>query len=297
MYLQEWPEVGEVVMCQVVECVDSGSYVELLEYNNIIGMVGVTQYSKQRIRNISKLMNVGKILPAQVLAVDKQNKYIDLSKKSLGIQDIEQCEAKFVKSKRVHSFVRQAACALKFDDETLIESEMLKIYTDVVWTIKRGDAHIDDILKQVTNEQFTQMCAGVDEELLARLLVAKSKVYKMEVMTFTGEVTLVCYSIRGIEATQAVLREIKQQTTSALKINYMSNSTYAFSCSSDDYEYACKLVNSSMEQAVLKMKIEPGGEGVIKELAVTPEEKQRKQNALMLALRKRDSDLNDLALE
>jgi translation initiation factor 2 subunit 1 len=313
MYKEEWPAVGDVVMCRVVECVDSGSYVELLEYDNIIGMVGVTQYSKQRIRNISKLMNVGKILPAQVLAVDKQNKYIDLSKKSLTLKEIEQCEAKFIKSKRVHSFVKhtaQIACEHESKDDVNVDQKMLRVYTDVLWSklgncVNNTHTHIDDVLKQLSDSQLAELCAGVDEKVIQALIAAKNKVYKLEPLTFVGEVTLVCYSIRGIEATQQILRQIKSEVQ-GLKITYSSNSTYVFAYTSDNYEYACNLINTSMDRALLLMKIEPGGDGVIKERAVTPEEKLRKQHSMqIMSMRSRtpssdesnDSDLDTPALE
>ena len=71
-YRNDWPEVGDIVMCKVVEVLDLGSYVELLEYDNIRGMIGISDLSRLRIRHIQKLVNVGKILAAEVIRVDPE---------------------------------------------------------------------------------------------------------------------------------------------------------------------------------------------------------------------------------
>ena len=112
MYAHKLPQKGELVMCQVTEVGDSGSYVKLLEFNNIQGMIGITEYSRKHIRSISKLMNVNKIIAAEVINVDASGRYVDLSKKTLDAVDIHYCENKYHKSKKIHSIVRRAATLL-----------------------------------------------------------------------------------------------------------------------------------------------------------------------------------------
>jgi len=58
-----------------------GAYVQLLEYNNIEGMILLSELTRRRIRSVSKLIKVGRIEPVMVLRVDKEKGYIDLSKR------------------------------------------------------------------------------------------------------------------------------------------------------------------------------------------------------------------------
>lgn len=48
-----------------------GAYVHLLEYNNIEGMILLSELSRRRIRSINKLIRVGKTEPVVVIRVDK----------------------------------------------------------------------------------------------------------------------------------------------------------------------------------------------------------------------------------
>jgi len=70
-YEQKYPEVEDVVMVNVRSIAEMGAYVHLLEYNNIEGMILLSELSRRRIRSINKLIRVGKTEPVVVIRVDK----------------------------------------------------------------------------------------------------------------------------------------------------------------------------------------------------------------------------------
>jgi translation initiation factor 2 alpha subunit (eIF-2alpha) len=61
MYEQKYPEVDDVVMVQVKSIAEMGAYVSLLEYNDIEGMILLSELSRRRIRSITKLIKVGTV--------------------------------------------------------------------------------------------------------------------------------------------------------------------------------------------------------------------------------------------
>ena len=61
MYEAKFPEVDQVVMVQVKSIAEMGAYVQLLEYNNIEGMILLSELTRRRIRSVSKLIKVGRI--------------------------------------------------------------------------------------------------------------------------------------------------------------------------------------------------------------------------------------------
>ena len=63
MYEEKYPEVDEVVMVQVKSIAEMGAYVSLLEYNNIDGMILLSELSRRRIRSVNKLIKVGVRFP------------------------------------------------------------------------------------------------------------------------------------------------------------------------------------------------------------------------------------------
>lgn len=71
-YKEKYPEVDDVVMVNVRSIAEMGAYVHLLEYNNIEGMILLSELSRRRIRSINKLIRVGKTEPVVVIRVDKE---------------------------------------------------------------------------------------------------------------------------------------------------------------------------------------------------------------------------------
>lgn len=55
--------------CQIAEM---GAYVKLLEYDNIDGMILLSELSRRRIRSIQKLIRIGRNEVVVVLRVDKE---------------------------------------------------------------------------------------------------------------------------------------------------------------------------------------------------------------------------------
>ncbi|KAF9810192.1 hypothetical protein IEO21_07077 [Rhodonia placenta] len=108
-YEQRYPEVDELVMVQVRQIAEMGAYVKLLEYDNIEGMILLSELSRRRIRSIQKLIRVGRNEVVVVLRVDKEKGYIDLSKRRVSPEDITKCEERYLKSKAVSSIMRHVA--------------------------------------------------------------------------------------------------------------------------------------------------------------------------------------------
>ena len=109
MYANQFPEIDDVVMVQVRSIAEMGAYVCLLEYNNIEGMILLSELSRRRIRSVNKLIRVGKQEVCMVLRVDKEKGYIDLSKRRVSPEDIAKCEDRYNKAKAVHRVLRHAA--------------------------------------------------------------------------------------------------------------------------------------------------------------------------------------------
>merc|ERR1711920_107395 len=91
MYESPFPEIDDVVMVQVRSIAEMGAYVRLLEYNNIEGMILLSELSRRRIRSINKLVRVGRDECAVVVRVDQDKGYIDLSKRRLSDEEKVKC--------------------------------------------------------------------------------------------------------------------------------------------------------------------------------------------------------------
>ncbi len=70
-YKHQYPKLEDVVMVNVRSIAEMGAYVSLLEYNNIEGMIMLSELSRRRIRSINKLVRIGRNECVVVIRVDE----------------------------------------------------------------------------------------------------------------------------------------------------------------------------------------------------------------------------------
>jgi translation initiation factor 2 subunit 1 len=71
-----------------------------------------TEVTKKRVKLVNKYMKVGKQEPMMVIRVDREKRYIDLSKKKVLAADAAATELHFKKAKMVHNILRQMVSKL-----------------------------------------------------------------------------------------------------------------------------------------------------------------------------------------
>ncbi|MDE1766154.1 MAG: S1 RNA-binding domain-containing protein [Thaumarchaeota archaeon] len=81
--MQEFPEVGEIVVATVSRIMDQGAYVTLDEYNNIQGFLHISEIATGWIRNVEKFLKPGEKKVLLVKRVDPRRSEIDLSLKQI----------------------------------------------------------------------------------------------------------------------------------------------------------------------------------------------------------------------
>ncbi|KZV79921.1 putative translation initiation factor eIF-2 alpha chain [Exidia glandulosa HHB12029] len=164
-YEPRYPEVDELVMVQVRQIAEMGAYVKLLEYDNIEGMILLSELSRRRIRSIQKLIRVGRNEVVVVLRVDKEKGYIDLSKRRVSPEDIVKCEERYTKSKTVASIMRHVASKVAGgpvvdehgDDEAHAasgndEERLEALYDQFAWPLAKKYGHTYDAFKLALTE-------------------------------------------------------------------------------------------------------------------------------------------------
>ena len=76
---QGLPEEDEIVMCTVKKILPHSVFVSLDEYNNLEGMIHISEISPGRIRNLRDFVTEEKKIVCKILKVNKEKKQIDLS--------------------------------------------------------------------------------------------------------------------------------------------------------------------------------------------------------------------------
>jgi len=70
-YESEFPETNDVVIVKYREAQEHNAKVELLEYDNMEGMILASELTRKRTSTVNKHIRIGRKEPAVVLKVDK----------------------------------------------------------------------------------------------------------------------------------------------------------------------------------------------------------------------------------
>ena len=119
-YENVYPIPEELVVVKVTDVGDMGAYAKLLEYNDMEGFILLPEMGRRRVRSKATRLKVNRLEVVRVIRVDIEKGmclvcvsthlyfllhrnilitigYIDLSKRTVGPEDIEICHAKYNK--------------------------------------------------------------------------------------------------------------------------------------------------------------------------------------------------------
>lgn len=264
-------------MVQVRQIAEMGAYVKLLEYDNIEGMILLSELSRRRIRSIQKLIRVGRNEVVVVLRVDREKGYIDLSKRRVSPEDIVKCDERYTKSKTVASIMRHVASKLPaaaaeegVDAGSSEEAALEKLYEEIAWPLSRTYGHPYDAFKlMLTDAQaiLATLPARPDEEIVQILLATIARRLTPQPIKLRADIELTCYMPAGIDAIKRALRKGEAQSTEAvpIKAKLVAPPLYVLSTNATDkyaavdrLERAIESIQASIESQngslVVKMK-------------------------------------------
>lgn len=252
-YENKYPEVDEVVMVNVQEIAEMGAYVKLLEYDNIEGMVLLSELSRRRIRSIQKLIRVGKNEVAVVLRVDKEKGYIDLSKRRVSAEDIVKCDDRYNKSKAVHSILRHCAEKYNFSLE--------KLYQTIGWPLLRKYGHAYDAFKlSITDPTIFDEVEAPSKEVLEELKVYISRRLTPQAIKVRADVEVSCFSYEGIDAIKAALKAAEAESTEQMQVKakLVAAPLYVISTQALDKNQGVALLEKAIEKVAASIEAAGG---------------------------------------
>mmetsp|Transcript_10282 Transcript_10282/g.27988 ORF Transcript_10282/g.27988 Transcript_10282/m.27988 type:complete len:313 (-) Transcript_10282:479-1417(-) len=286
MYENKFPEVDECVMVQVRSIAEMGAYVSLLEYDNVEGMILLSELSRRRIRSINKLIRVGKQEVCMVLRVDKEKGYIDLSKRRVSAEDITTCDERFNKSKAVHSIMRQLA------EQT--HEDMEQLYTQIAWPLYRKFGHAFDAFKLAIAEPDKVMSDLALEDRTQRLLT-ESIVKRLtpQAVKVRADIEVTCFSYEGIEAVKRALAKGLDQGTEDMpvKIRLVAPPLYVALTQAMEKEKGIEVLDKAIEAITSEIRAAKGDIQVkVKPRAISAQD-EKLLNSLMETLERQNEEV------
>jgi len=245
-YENKYPEVESVVMVNVRNIADMGAYVSLLEYNNIEGMILLSELSRRRIRSIHKLIRVNRNEVVMVLRVDKEKGYIDLSKRRVSPEDVAKCEDRYNKAKAVHGVLRHLAERRKYFLEDL--------YEKIGWPLYKKYGHAYDAFKIAISEDknagdpFAEL-VDVPPDVIEELKTYILRRLAPQPIKIRSDIEVSCFTYEGIDAIRQALFDgmALGSEQNPIRIKLIAPPIYVLSTTTLEKEVGIGLLNKAIE--------------------------------------------------
>ncbi|TID26792.1 eukaryotic translation initiation factor 2 subunit alpha [Venturia nashicola] len=257
-YEERYPEIDSFVMVNVKQIAEMGAYVKLLEYDNIDGMILLSELSRRRIRSIQKLIRVGRNEVVVVLRVDKEKGYIDLSKRRVSPEDIIKCEERYNKSKMVHSIMRHVA------EKT--STPINDLYETIGWPLNKKYGHAIDAFKlSITNPDVWADIQFPSDVAKAELQSYIGKRLTPQPTKVRADVEVTCFGYEGIDAVKEALRKAEAKNTpdNMVKVKLVSPPLYVLTSQCLDKAVGLESLEESIKDIDASIKA-AGGSCVVK---------------------------------
>lgn len=288
-------------MVNVKQIAEMGAYVKLLEYDNIDGMILLSELSRRRIRSIQKLIRVGRNEVVVVLRVDKDKGYIDLSKRRVSPEDIIKCEERYNKSKMVHSIMRHVA----EKTNTPIED----LYQNIGWPLNKKYGHSIDAFKlSITNPEVWNDVSFPNDVVKEELQSYIGRRLTPQPTKVRSDIEVTCFGYEGIDAVKTALRKAEEKNTAdnQIKVRLVSPPLYVLTSQCIDknagitsLEEAIKDIEKTIKDAggncVVKMAPRAVTENDDAELAALMEKRERENQQVSGDEDESSSDEGDVA--
>jgi len=258
-YEEKFPELHEAVNTNVTEIGEMGAYVKLLEYNNVGGMILLSELSRRRIRSINKLVRVGRDECAVVVRVDREKGYIDLSKRRLSDDEKKRCENKFEKAKHVNSIVKHTADVLGMLTNEELEDFMAKSAWALDTKFKKPEepykASYDCFKKAVDDPTILDQLEITDHQRDTLLKTIRQRLTP-QAEKLRAEIEVTCFLYEGVDAIKAALTKGMECSTELvpIKINLYAPPTYFMTTLTNDKKLGFDVLNTAMD--LIKNEIE-----------------------------------------
>ncbi|KEG14731.1 putative elongation initiation factor 2 alpha subunit [Trypanosoma grayi] len=209
-YEEKLPKENDVVWVKVIQVNDTSAVVQLLEYGNHEGIIPYTEITRIRIRAIGKVIKVGKNEAAQVIRIDKDKGYIDLSKKQVTLKEAKECEARFFKGNEVRSIVCHVADECGIPAAQAMEMIAYPLYR------RQPGKHAWNWLQELNKTRDVEGILGplnLPQRAQEVLLNTLEHAMRTEITTIHADIEMTCFQCDGVNALREVLlvgRDFKQ---------------------------------------------------------------------------------------
>ena len=234
-----WPEIGDLVICTVVNVVDFGAFVQLDEYDKKEGLIHISEVASGWVKYIRDHVREGQKIVCKVLNVDPGRSHIDLSFKDVNEHQRRAKIQEWKSEQKAEKWLEFVAEATGVAKETLYDQLADKfggLYFVFEDAATRG----------------AEALTGLQPEVAAQIaLIAKENV-KIPYVYITGYVDLGCPQPNGIDVIKRALKAAMKSENDEVHfdVTYIGAPRYRIRTVALDYKTAENAMKKAANAAI-----------------------------------------------
>ncbi len=250
-----WPDIGDFVVCTVKNVTDFGAYTSLEEYDNKEGFIHISEIKAGWVKYVRDYVREGQKIVCKVLKVDPSRHHIDLSLKDV---NEHQKRAKIQDWKNE----QKATKWLQFvaEDTGTNEKKMQQIKSIL---LEEFGSCYTAFEEAVINGEDSFQKLGINKKLVLKIISIAQENIKLPFVEIAGFVDLTCNLPDGIERIKTALKAAADASDDdvRIKVTYTGAPRYRIKVIAPDYKKAESYLKKASTNAIDTID-EEGGRGI-----------------------------------
>lgn len=247
--VQDFPEVGEIVVATVTRIMDQGAYVTLDEYNNIQGFLHVSEIATGWIRHVEKFLKVGEKKVLLVKRVDTRRSEIDLSLKQISSDQKKKKLLEIKRTEKERALVENLKTkgGLSKTEIDKLENALIERFGSVYEAFSQVSSKGMSILEDL---KISQKALPVIEELSSKIQVPHVEI--------RGVLEITCPKPNGMDIIKNSLLEATDNKKVDVSVTYIGAPKYRLIISAQNFKDAEKELKPILSNIENDMKKKGG---------------------------------------
>ena len=255
-----WPEVGEFVVCTVKNVTDFGAYVELEEFGGREGFIHISEIKAGWVKYVRDYVREGQKIVCKVLNVDPSRGHIDLSLKDVNDHQRRAKIQEWKNEQKAAKWLQFVAEETKTDEGTLqdLHEKLVEEFGSAYSAFEEAAVEGETAFKEIK----------INKKYLKSILKIAGENIKLPFVDIAGYVDLTCNLPNGIDVIKQALSAANSVSEAdgidvKLEISYTGAPRYRIKVIAPDYKKAESVLKKSAQIAVDTIA-KLGGHGTFK---------------------------------
>lgn len=242
----DWPNIGEYVVCNVLNVTDFGAYVDLEEYNNKEGFIHISEIKAGWVKYVRDYIREGQKIVCKVINININRGHIDLSLKDVNDHQKKIKIQGWKNEKKAEKWI-QIALGENYDQKKV--EEIYYKLIDCFGTAYNGfeEASIKGI------DAFNNLEIDIDKNIINNIIHVAKENIKDESVEITGYVDLKINTSNGVEIIRdsfSFLDDYKNDEDTNITVSYIGAPRYRIKIISSNYKKAENILKKISSQII-----------------------------------------------